>query len=385
MPHPPGKGLSLKIAFAGLAPLLLTACLFNDQSDPGRPATRFDFSRLDSLENPLARWYAIPRDKCLIGMTFAFTSIDYQSEVDSNVARFGRESGRLPMLAGAYFDLSSQGKNLRTVLNAAHAQGIIPYVTLDPKDWDEPDLAYQKTFIPLINAGLFDAKLKELAAVVKDFGFPILLRFAHEMNGDWYPYSGSFIGGGRDGDGDGVADGPQAYIAAWRHAHDLFATEGADQVVWVFCPNGESFPDQAWNSPFSYYPGSRYVDLIASDSYESPLQRRRNLDQVLAGFLDEMGWFWDAHSGDPDYALRAYGLGEFGTSRTGAEDKSDWYRNALGYIAGEPRLRFQVLYNGRNGSQDFSITGIGAALREAYAQGRFLSAPSLIRLPSPDP
>ncbi len=364
--------MSRRLLPAIAAALSLNACLFDaGGGPPPRPRTSYDFTRLDSLAHPLSRWYPLEGNKSLVGVQFAFRTMDYEREADSNITAFALEAGNLPATAGAYFDLSSRPENIRRFLDAVSARGVIPFVTLDPKDWDEPDTAYQRTFIRLINEGRFDSSLSAQAAALRDFGKPALFRFGHEMNGNWYPYSGAFAGGKADADGDGRPDGPQNYAAAWRRVHGLFAAAGADKLVWIFCPNWETFPDEEWNLPFSYYPGSAYVDLVSVDAYEHADKRLIELEDVLDGFYNEMGLFLEAGEGDPALAPRPFGLSEFGTSRRDAAAKGDWYDAALRHVAGDGRIRFHALYNGSNGPQDFSIAGLGARLEEAFAAARF--------------
>jgi hypothetical protein len=361
---------------------LLSACLFDGEGKPGQgPRTRFDFSRLDSLESPFSKWYAIGKGRNLVGVKFAFTSTSYKHQVDSNIAAFSSELGKTPAMAGAYFDLTSQPKNLKTFLDAVAGNGCIPFVTLDPKDWDDPDMEYQRTFIALINSGRFDDTLKALAGTLKAFGKPVLFRFAHEMNGDWYPYSGAFSGGGSDADGDGLPDGPQNYVRAWRHAHDLFAAEGVSNLIWDFCPNAESFPDADWNRPFRYYPGAGYVDLISVDSYESPDKASLSLEDVLGEYLNEMGLNFESMDGQPGSGLKPFGMSEFGTYRRDSGSKAEWYETALKYISGKGHIQFSVFYNARNHEKDYSITGLGNRLQAAMTDPRFffgIPEPALI-------
>jgi hypothetical protein len=278
-------------------------------------------------------------------------------------------------VAGAYADLKVNPVRLKAFLDAVHARGSIPYLTFDPKDFSSTDVAAQYAFIGQIPQGVFDVKLREVAGVLRDFGHPVLFRFAHEMNGNWYPYSGTFSGGGADADGNGSADGPQKYIAAWRYVHALFAAEGADKLVWVFSPNATSHPAASWNAPFAYYPGSAYVDWIAVDVYEHPDEKLLGLAALLDPFYNEMGLFLEKHAGDSAYALRPFGLGEFGTSRTDGAAKADWYVDALMTIATDSRIGFHALYNGRNGTKDFSVGGLGPRLQPAYDNERLLFGP----------
>jgi beta-mannanase len=86
-----------------------------------------------------------------------------------------------------------------------------------------------------------------------------MLRFAHEMNGNWYPWDGYHNGAS--------ASAPPKYIAAYRHIKDVFVAAGVTNVLWVFCPNVDSVPGDAWNQWANYYPGDAYVDWMCYDGY----------------------------------------------------------------------------------------------------------------------
>lgn len=361
---------------AALTPLTLTACLL-DEGDGGyvRPVTNFDFTKLEKVPNPLYRWYHVPGGRSVGGVKFAFRSLDYAQQADSNIMAFTDAVGGKPAAAGAYVDLRVNPVRLRAFLEKAHELGSIPYLTFDPKEFANPDTKSQRDYIAQIPQGAWDAKLKEVAGVLRDFGQPVMLRWAHEMNGNWYPYSGTFTGGGSDADKNGVADGPQKYIAAWRYVHALFKAEGATELLWIYSPNAESFPDAKWNAPYAYYPGSKYVDLIAVDVYEHPEKERRSLASLLEPVYNELGLFWESHAGDPEYALRAFGLGEFGTSRTPLDARVDWYAEAFATLVEDRRVQFHVVYNARNGDKDFSVGGADPRLSDVYGGGRFAYGP----------
>jgi beta-mannanase len=101
-------------------------------------------------------------------------------------------------------------------------------------------------------AGRYDGNLTAWATALQGLGYPILLRFAHEMNGGWYPW------------GVGVGTNtPGQYVAAWRHAHGVFQAAGATNVLWVWCiaAGGQQGPIP------SLYPGDPYVDWLSIDGY----------------------------------------------------------------------------------------------------------------------
>ncbi|HEX2027909.1 MAG TPA: cell wall-binding repeat-containing protein [Nitriliruptorales bacterium] len=128
-------------------------------------------------------------------------------------------------------------------------QGRIPLVTWEPWGTDLQSIA----------SGAHDALIRQRAREVAAFGADVMLRLAHEMNGDWYPWSGDRNGGG--------TTGPQRYVAAWRRVHDLFEAEGATNAVWVWAPNHVDVPQEPWNQWTSYYPGDAHVDWVGIDAY----------------------------------------------------------------------------------------------------------------------
>ncbi|MDQ3990806.1 MAG: hypothetical protein M3245_00645, partial [Actinomycetota bacterium] len=129
------------------------------------------------------------------------------------------------------------------------AGGRIPLVTWEP---------FGITLDSIIS-GAQDSVIRARARGLRDLGSPVFMRWAHEMNGDWYPWSGAQNGGG--------TAGPAKYVAAYRRVHTLFRAEGASNVAFVWSPNHESVPSQSWNHWSSYYPGDAYVDWVGPDGY----------------------------------------------------------------------------------------------------------------------
>lgn len=141
---------------------------------------------------------------------------------------------------------------------SAYKHGALPVISLEP--WDgstETDVkldAHKPQFaLSKITAGNFDAYFTKFATDVKSFGAPVAIRFAHEMNGTWYPWAQK-TNGNKAGD----------YINAWRHVHDLFTKAGATNVIWIWSPNnvgGTSWPITG------LYPGDAYVDWVGMSAY----------------------------------------------------------------------------------------------------------------------
>ena len=124
-----------------------------------------------------------------------------------------------------------------------------------------PLVSWAGTSLDGILSGSQDAYIDARAAAVKAYGSPVLLRWSWEMNGSWS------VGGGYQNNTPGTTDGPAKYVAAWRRIHDRFAASGVTNVAWVWCPNGNDVPSDAWNHWTAYYPGDAYVDWVGVDAY----------------------------------------------------------------------------------------------------------------------
>lgn len=159
-------------------------------------------------------------------------------------------AGEAPAIILSYKDFN-QAPPLAE-LDAARARGAVTLLTWEPWAWgggtDQP--AYT---LDNITAGNFDAYLTEWGRALAGWGHPVMLRFGHEMNGNWYPWSEQ-VNSNSAGD----------YVAAWRHLHDVVAAAGASNVTWVWNPNVPY-----WGSiPLAgLYPGDAYVDAVALDGY----------------------------------------------------------------------------------------------------------------------
>ncbi len=112
----------------------------------------------------------------------------------------------------------------------------------------QPDFTLKATI-----EGRWDTQYRQVAQSVVGYRGVVLLRFAHEMNGDWYPW--------------GITNGNTAadFVAAWRHVVDLFRAAGATNVLWVWSPN--ILRGAMSTSISQFWPGSDYVDIVGLTGY----------------------------------------------------------------------------------------------------------------------
>ncbi|MHA7286985.1 glycoside hydrolase family 26 protein [Arthrobacter sp. MDT3-44] len=159
-------------------------------------------------------------------------------------------AGEAPSIVLSYKDFNQAAPLAE--LDAVRARGAETLLTWEPWTWgggtEQPAYSLDR-----IAAGDFDTYLREWGTALGQWGQPVYLRFAHEMNGNWYPWAEGV-------NGNGAGD----YIAAYRHVHDVVASTGATNISWVWNPNvpywGSTPLDQL-------YPGGDYVDVVALDGY----------------------------------------------------------------------------------------------------------------------
>ena len=153
---------------------------------------------------------------------------------------FGEMVGRKPDVVLYFREWNLPLLYSNEVRNLA-ATGQTPLASWEPEGIELTD----------ISGGRYDKYLREEAAAARDRGTEMMIRFGHEMNGNWYTW------------GRGENE-PSEFIAAWRHVVDVFRAEGADNVKWVWSVN----VDNGGNNPIApYFPGEDYVDYVALDGY----------------------------------------------------------------------------------------------------------------------
>ena len=136
-----------------------------------------------------------------------------------------------------------------TAFSANFAAGTIPLIQLMPYDVSLASVA----------DGDEDDWLRSYARAVAAYQRPVILGFAPEMNGSWYPW------------GDTHAS-PPGYIAAWRHVVTVFRGQGALNVTWLWTVNvaiiasGDS-PSNGVGAATPWWPGNAWVDWVGVDGY----------------------------------------------------------------------------------------------------------------------
>ena len=154
--------------------------------------------------------------------------------------------GRYPDIAQNYRSLD-EPLLTSAEIDAVQGTEITPMVTVEPYVG-----GYGKGIsMRALASGEYDSYIRAEASLAKRFGDELIVRFAHEMNGDWYSWSA------------GQGTSAQDFVDAWRHYVGVFREQGASNVRFVWAPNidGGLYPFAA------YFPGDEWVDYIALDGY----------------------------------------------------------------------------------------------------------------------
>ncbi|MBE4717525.1 glycosyl hydrolase [Pseudarthrobacter sp. AB1] len=252
------------------------------------------------------------------------------SPVGTAALRFGVATAGGPLASGELDDVAQlAGESPSTILfykdflqappitemNSVRARGAVPLITWEPWAWgggtEQPAYSLDR-----IAAGDFDAHITQWGQALAAWGHPVQLRFAHEMNGNWYPWAEG-VNGNQAGD----------YVSAWRHVHDVVAATGAGNVSWVWSPN---VPYYGSTDLAGLFPGVGYVDVVALDGYN------------WGTSASWSGWISPQDLFAPGIAqLRALAPGvpilisETASSEAGG-NKAAWNAGLVSYLAAQP-------------------------------------------------
>lgn len=255
-------------------------------------------------------WLASP-DRFLTGA--------YDGELPASFRGFDQLEGalqhRLPIVSiyQAWGDREDEARFPARSVETISRLGSVPMITWEPwvKDFDaavRPNLppVSEREYASLaaIARGDYDFYLVPWAKAAAQYGKPLFLRFAHEMN-DPYRYAWGPQNGNR----------PDDFIAAWKHVHLVFQKMSATNVLWVWSPH-ISMP---WFE--YYYPGAEYVDWVGTGVLNygdvAPWSRWWSFHQILEKAYPTL-----------DRLQKPIMITEFGTLTCGG-DAAQWYDGAF--------------------------------------------------------
>ncbi|EMA38435.1 glycoside hydrolase family 26 protein [Halococcus hamelinensis] len=192
------------------------------------------------------------------------------------------------------------------------------------------------------------------------------IRLAHEMNGDWYPWSPTV--------GNSSAS---SYVEMWRHVHDQFRYSGIDtaNIEWMWCVNAE---DQGSYTAEELYPGDDYVDWLSVDGYQWGTSQDwsswRSPEAVFGNMLGRV-----RNLADKPVCIAETASSSATSSGSDPARKDDWIRSAFEYFDdegvdmwcwfNEDKETDWAMFNGRHGTERVSYDGDRVNAYTAYREG----------------
>ena len=128
-------------------------------------------------------------------------------------------------------------------------RGITPLIYWQPTNPGNPGAGWYERF-QNTSVGKHDRYVRAWARAAKAFGKPVIVRFAHEMNGTWFPWSLT-----------NFDNSPGGFKRAWQHVVRQFRRVGADNVRFLWSPF-QRCPTCSSALYEEFYPGNRYVDYV---------------------------------------------------------------------------------------------------------------------------
>lgn len=255
-------------------------------------------------------------------------------------------------------------------MNDVRNHGSIPLITWEPWNWRRGINQRDYQLQDIIN-GSYDTYIAKWAQDSKAWGNPYFLRFAHEMNASNYPWNEQ-KNGNKPGD----------YVKAWKHVHDIFTTQGVNNVTWVWCPNVE----YAGTIPLeNLYPGDNYVDWICMDGYNGGTALNwggwQSFAQIFTATYNHLQQLTPS---------KPVMIGEFASAEAGGS-KADWITDAYSaqVPTNFPNIKALVWFNA-NTDTDWRIesspttqSSFATAVASDYYAGNYYA--SLNQSPIPPP
>jgi beta-mannanase len=175
--------------------------------------------------------------------------------------------GRKPAIWSLWSDWGDTGVNGSApfptqAVQGLKTRGITPQIYWEPIDPANPYDCAHWSLANIIN-GDHDAYIRQWAKDAKASNTTIILRFAHEMNGYWYPWG--------TGNGGGICHNTTAqFRAAWIHVWKIFRGTGGEGATNV------KFEYSIINTKqvAADYPGGKYVDYLGFTALDWAKKRK---------------------------------------------------------------------------------------------------------------
>lgn len=245
----------------------------------------------------------------------------------TSVDSFEGLTGKTLQVILVYQAWEGDWKNFRPQwINNAYANGSVPMITWEPWDYTR-GVNQAKYRLSRIATGSHDTFIRNYAKAAKATGKEFYLRPMHEMNGTWYPWAEN-ANGNKPGD----------YVKAWKRIVDIFKSEGATNVKFVWCANviyqGSTPLEQL-------FPGDDYIDYTCMDGY--------NWGDINGGWQSFTNLFANTYTKLEQISTKPIIIGETASAEIGG-NKASWITDM--YLTALPSFPKIVMINWFNANKE---------------------------------
>ena len=371
---------------AGLRTLALSASLLAACSGPSLPP------KIEQSNKP--RELVVPAMGAYAGAYVDFGEREDNVTLEAIEDFEGLVGRRQAIVASSSYwgEQTFPAENMRIVASS----GAVPLIFWSP--WDLPyeeNRGPDQFSLSSILEGKHDAYIDKWGDQAREFGGTLLVSFANEPNGNWFPWSGNFYGADHVLPGPGAAspegaeptpgrgfrdrtlpgsepprfEGPETFKRAYRYVVDRVRARGAHNVKWVLHLMNYPYPEQRWNEADQYYPGAEYCDWLGMSVYGSQYAKDK-----WGLFKPLFDWpYRQLAQLDPTKPIMVV---EWGVAEAqGKGSKADWIREAFDVMK-DPRYgRLKAIvfwherWQNRDGSHSNLKANSSADSLQAYRQG----------------
>jgi mannan endo-1,4-beta-mannosidase len=316
----------------------------------------------------------------------------------ANLENYSSWLGQKPAVALVFVDAFGPTSAKRGFVEGALTNiwkaGHVPLISWQP--FEQKKNQTSETIEREIANGQYDDQLDEWASLLESWARPrggntrgrrFYFRPAHEMNGNWFPWSAVDAtripatatpeSGNPEGE-DPTAGIPKDYVGMWRRLHKAFSETALDEsdIQWMWSPNADEIGGIRAER---YYPGDEYVDWVGLDGF--------NFGEAQKYTTGRSNWRTPQTVFDPmlsrmrELTDKPIALAEFASSSamyTGSEiehrpqKKAQWIEDAFAYVS-ENDIKMTCWFNVDKTGQDegdWAVFGGARGTSQANVDGK---------------
>jgi hypothetical protein len=164
----------------------------------------------------------------------------------------------------------------------AQQHGATVYLNLEPQNtWG----GGANPTVPDIAAGKYDTWLNAIGAAIKAGGNTVRVTWAHEMNGNWYPWGTQAVTAAQ-------------WLAGWKHVYQVLKAAAGDLCQMTWAPNN----NDGGRAVTPFWPGDEWVDVVGMDAYLNTANASQTYASFVKPTVDEIAKLtsrpvWNAETG----------------------------------------------------------------------------------------